>query len=354
MWLYVPNLSTSSPSAPVEPGLISASSWQFQRLEQSVWWRGKPSQSRHWFQRWKRAPFIQLLFGVMPEPSMAEDGVALWTASLAASRASLIASPASASVGKTSEISGRRLDGYSSNPARGSSSSKTSVGCFLRAARNAPGETFIAWAARLREDCSRRQKLATATNANASLSSPYWMTPRAGENDETPEAHHARRMRQDPSKRMGATGTLSIQAKQWQTPNLVDAKGGDRHSLDQAQLCHQVKQWTTPSAGDGQRGGTITDGMSGTSLTQQVNTLYSRPDLMISRVGEAHSRLRRSLNPLFVEWLMGWPPGWTLAAWTDFACSATELSRFKQRMRCALSQLGLPQPAPSLQFSLFG
>lgn len=30
MWLYIPNTSTSCPSAPEEEALISASSWQFQ------------------------------------------------------------------------------------------------------------------------------------------------------------------------------------------------------------------------------------------------------------------------------------------------------------------------------------
>jgi site-specific DNA-cytosine methylase len=71
-------------------------------------------------------------------------------------------------------------------------------------------------------------------------------------------------------------------------------------------------------------------------------------------VGGIPSKERRSLNPLFVEWLMGWPPGWTLLAWTDFACSATELSAFKARMRSALLHLGLPPPAPFVQPDLFG
>jgi hypothetical protein len=178
--------------------------------------------------------------------------------------------------------------------------------------------------------------------------------------------------------------------------------------------------WTTPSAGDGQRGGTITEAMSGTSLTQQVNTLWKTPraiegekggnwqksgnspavltltgqadqwstpsvadttggrmtrsgarsnepllkgqsDALSSRlaptlyeVGQVSSHPRRSLNPLFVEWLMGWPPGWTLGVWTDFACSATALCLFKQRMRSALSQLALPAEAPPAQLALFG
>ncbi|WP_234902282.1 hypothetical protein [Agrobacterium rubi] len=70
--------------------------------------------------------------------------------------------------------------------------------------------------------------------------------------------------------------------------------------------------------------------------------------------GGTSSPERRSLNPLFVEWLMGWPPGWTLLAWTDSGCSATELSHWKQRMRSALLSLGLPQEAPPAQLALFG
>lgn len=57
---------------------------------------------------------------------------------------------------------------------------------------------------------------------------------------------------------------------------------------------------------------------------------------------------RPKLNAAFVEWLMGWPAGWTSSA-----CSATELSRFKARMRSALSALPWPDGAPA-QLSFFG
>ncbi len=71
------------------------------------------------------------------------------------------------------------------------------------------------------------------------------------------------------------------------------------------------------------------------------------------------SRSKRRLNPLFVEWLMGWPPGHALCA-----CSEMELSHWQQRMRGALSQLPMasgpwiwlePAPQPILtQANLFG
>ena len=83
----------------------------------------------------------------------------------------------------------------------------------------------------------------------------------------------------------------------------------------------------------------------------QVNSFHRGQ--VTSNSGETSSTARQSLNPLFVEWLMGWPPGWTLLAWTDFACSETALSLYRRRMRSALSQLGLPAEAPPAQLALF-
>lgn len=45
-------------------------------------------------------------------------------------------------------------------------------------------------------------------------------------------------------------------------------------------------------------------------------------------------RAKRRLNPLFVEWLMGWPPGHALCD-----CSATEFAHWQQHMRGALSAM---------------
>ena len=182
----------------------------------------------------------------------------------------------------------------------------------------------------------------------------------------------------------------------WATPRASDAeKGGPNQKFGEGgePLTAQAVKWTTPSAGDGHRGGIITDSMSGTSLTQQVNSLwrtprsnevggyqYERgdkskptptvtgqasnlasflPDRPISTDGEESSHIRRSLNPQFVEWLMGWPPGWTLLglmppASTGSACSATALSAWKRRMRCALLSLALSDAAPPAQLSLLG
>jgi hypothetical protein len=46
------------------------------------------------------------------------------------------------------------------------------------------------------------------------------------------------------------------------------------------------------------------------------------------------SRNKRRLNPGFVSWLMGWPPGHALCG-----CSATEFTHWQQHMRGGLSRL---------------
>ncbi len=395
MWLYVPTISTSSQSAPVDSALISASNWQFQALEQSAWSRGKPSRSRNWYQQWKRAIWLQRLFGAMPEPSMAEHGVERLTASLVASRASLTVSPDASKGRTTNATSGLTLAASSSSLARGSSSSKTYPACSRRGlmkslAQSGFAETFTSLASRWREDCSRRQKLARRTKESVSLFSqwPTATTSNGGDNTNSKSV-----------KERGHGNNLTGIAMAWPTPTANDWKGsgptlersdgqmrGDRLGYATEQL------WYTPNVPNGGRtlsSDTSSTGKTADGVKRQVGLenqanwwmtprshevgqyQYSRGDktkpvetltgqalshqgLETQTDGEKSSPERRSLNPLFVEWLMGWPPGWTLLAWTDFGCSAMELFHWKQRMRSALLSLGLPQEAPPAQLALFG
>lgn len=64
--------------------------------------------------------------------------------------------------------------------------------------------------------------------------------------------------------------------------------------------------WTTPSASDSSRGGCITEKMTGTSLAQQVNTPSRIPSFALQM-----DVITGPMNPEWVEWLMGWPIGWT-------------------------------------------
>ncbi len=165
----------------------------------------------------------------------------------------------------------------------------------------------------------------------------------------------------------GHTVNLQDQVTLWYTPNVPNggrtlAEGTSPTGITadgikrQVGLENQARLWMTPRShevGNYQYSrGDKTKPVE--TLTGQASAIYSRLAQVTVKTGKMHSEERRSLNPLFVEWPMGWPPGWTLGVWTDFACSATELSRFRQRMRCALLQLGLPKAAPPVLLDLLG
>ncbi len=410
MWLHIPGAeaapSTSSPYAPAAEDSISASSWQFQLLERSAWSRGKPTRSRNWYQRWKRALWLRRLCGAMPEPSTAAHGAASWICSLAASRASRTASPDASAALTTSATCGPTPGASSCGRGRGPCSSRTSPACSRRGLtksleRSGFGETFASWASRLRQDCSRRRKSARATSASGCLSLAWPTALVADAGEKVTLASHQ-------------SGLLGA-ASRWPTPTARDHKSCEAseqtHVRNARPLSEAVGLWYTPNVPNGGR--TLSDGTSQTGMTadgikrqvglenqargwpnqsfgaggmplpaqaqqwptprshevgqyqysrgdktKPVATLtgraYSLPVPVIYPVGGIPSKERRSLNPLFVEWLMGWPPGWTLLAWTDLGCSATALCLWRRRMRCALSRLGLPHEAPPAQLGLFG
>lgn len=162
-----------------------------------------------------------------------------------------------------------------------------------------------------------------APTSDSACSSSAWPTPRNQGFEEAPETFHARNDKLAESRAKGASGLpLSIAAGIWSTPAVADVTGGRK-------------------ARSGSRAAELL-------LNGQAASLSGRRDPTTLPDGATPCSSGLQLNPLFVEWLMGWPAGWTL-----FACSGTELSRFKARMRSALSQLASP-PAPPVQLGLFG
>jgi hypothetical protein len=95
-------------------------------------------------------------------------------------------------------------------------------------------------------------------------------------------------------------------------------------------------QWSTPRASDGEKGGpNMSFGTGGTPLPAQAVRFHpSLPDLRSLAYGRELQG--RTLNPLFCEWLMGWPIGWTA-----FEFAVTESCPWRQRMRGEFSKLVL-------------
>lgn len=133
-------------------------------------------------------------------------------------------------------------------------------------------------------------------------------------------------------------------AAQWRTPSDLSKRGGSQRPEKRAAGGHsvnledQAEHWATPRATDGEKGGPNQSfGAGGTPLPAMATTFhYLHPDHQTT-LGQQFSKERRSLNPLFVEWLMGWPIGWT-------ACEPVETASclWLRRMRGALSTLASP------------
>jgi hypothetical protein len=116
-------------------------------------------------------------------------------------------------------------------------------------------------------------------------------------------------------------------ARDWPTPMANDGckpSAGNRKTAD---LTHTAAMWMTPTARDHKDGAT-------TLANTLVNSLLGRQVLVTPMAGSDTSDVRRTLNPAFVEALMGWPTGWT-----GFGSVATAWFPWLRRMRYELSQL---------------
>jgi hypothetical protein len=176
-----------------------------------------------------------------------------------------------------------------------------------------------------------------------------WPTPRASANEN-------RQTKPTPSQEAGQHGmNLATSAALWPTPQTDSfrSRGGERK--DEKGLDRMARDWPTPMANDGckpsagnRRTADLTyasrlwmtptardhkDGAT-TLANTPVNGLLGRQVLVMKVAGSGTCDVRRTLNPLFVEALMGWPTGWT-----GFAFVATAWSPWLQHMRCELSRL---------------
>jgi hypothetical protein len=271
---------------------------QFQTLERSCSWRGKPRQSKSWRRGCATATWIKRLSGRISAPSTASRGVESWIASLRESRASRGLSPESAGASVTSGTSVKNSSGSLARWDHASSSWRTSQASFGWDCPTFSGDWPTSGSMRSGA-CFRQRESVPLTSASEPSS---WPTPQSRDwKSHDPEGGG----NLERKRAKGWTEDLNSKAVNWPTPDTGCHKGSSRVGQRRGQLDEAAGQkWEGPQA--------------------RVATGPASP-----------SGSTRRLNPAFVEWLMGLPDGWT-----DSECSATAWTRWSRLMRGLLSQGG--------------
>lgn len=332
-WLYIPpetlrgkqtHACTASPSAPEQEESTSGLPLPAPNIALFVTSSAKPMLRPSSWRGWKTRPWIARLSGTTSPPLTAVRGVERWILSRADIRASHFPSRANARARMIPAIYGPTSPGSSGNANPNGCFWKTSP--IISTSDIARSEaSWRSWATGLRRDCLQRQKLVRRTNASGCL---FWPTPNVAGGGNPPgilirKGNHFVR----PSGKKAHLG-LDQAAKMW-PPRSQWPQGSHR------------SQWPTPAARDAKgansREHVEVNGTGRRHMDQLANfAVHSRPAREITRDGCDASQTPRTLNPLFVEALMGWPTGWT-----GFGSVATAWSHWLQHMRFEFCLLGL-------------
>ena len=145
------------------------------------------------------------------------------------------------------------------------------------------------------------------SNSRKALKKRMWLTPRVLEVDESPENFRRRMNSKRPNDRKDGFGSLTMQVKaleKWPTPTTMDTITRSKESYLKVQnrprqgknltKLGDIIYWPTPMSSE-HKANRQTRENHQNGLTQAV--------LATETGGQ--------LNPTWVEWLMGWPLGWT-------------------------------------------
>lgn len=318
----------------------------------SVMSKGKPMQHQSLSSAWRKGTWIRRLSGMMLPPSMANNGVVSLILSLRASRANRGVTQGN---GRGSRTNG----GYGVTSPRSYARwhpDTSSWRMFLASLEGEPvtySETWPAWGSMRSGVCSVRRAWEPPTFGSGFSFLPPTPTtmpeaPQKGSNQKatppclldaagvwpTPTAADAER---HSNTYMRGNPTLIGAVRMWPTPTICgneNRRGSSPTSGDGLETA--VKKWPTPRVG-GLIGGSGSREMMGTKVrrgeiseeeaTQIAGTqvLWRTPvarDFRETVRGAGNFRAHDKegslpdqaggkLNPDWVEWLMGWPIGWT-------------------------------------------
>ena len=207
-------------------------------------------------------------------------------------------------------------------------------------------ETWPRWGLMRDGECWAQQTLARRTKETES---GLWPTPNC--------PNGGRRVPDDAEIRGGRTPTaykngkkmqvgLEQAVKWWPTPTKSDGTGGpgNQGRAGGLNLRTAVSKWPTPKANDAEKRGNfdVTNPRNGlpaavkrymtptASIGSKCGGRHKgKADTLASQIAEIENMEQTStgqLNPTWVEWLMGWPEGWTdLKPWGTDKCQSVPL-----------------------------
>lgn len=260
----------------------------------------KQAQSNSWLRAWKRGGWTTRLFGRISTPSEAEIGAAAFRASLLEYPANPTALPEKGSAPTTRETSGLLQQGSFEMFSPGGSFSKTSPESSPTTS-SASARNYQLWVTALRKSSSQRRKLGHPISGKDSLSWP------------TPTAHEAGTLNQ--SATGGPAQNLAVTAREW-----GKAKGFFPSSRP-ATAAEEPGTAKTAHAGE----------------TGAQPATHGEPSSVPGQTSP-----RRSLNPRFVAWLMGWGPGWISLA--PLNSDSQEMALYRNRPLTPSGSFNWPIP----------
>ena len=273
-------------SAPESGDSISDSPPDFGRLadhlEQSAWWRGKPSPSRVWEKRCKKGGWISVLFGA----EISETFPSNPSLELIGYQGDILANPSQSAENDEARTIGD-ICGPSSNDSSGlfdleecfsrtwpDTSHSVSVMCL---------QTWKDLVSDVRSACTQRRKSTRRIDENGSLSSA-WPTATVGDSRNSANCTANRK------KTGHHSGTTLVDAVRiWPTPAARDWKDTPGMSRDR----------------DGRKGGRL-DQLPRLVYATEAEQSGPQDQEKLKQTGS-----RPVLSPAWVETLMGFPIGWT-------------------------------------------
>ena len=321
-YLYVPGLAESR---------SDSESFLATDTEPFVMSRGKPMQRRSLERAWKTKPWMSRLSGLTLEPSTAARGVAKWILLLPDTLASRLALPADDVEPMIPDICGLMLGESLKRPKLLTASAKTLRGISVSdLSKYEPN--YKIWATQCRGQCLARRKLARLIGVSGCSS---WPTARGADSANAANTTAGRK----PGHKYHDGDTLVDATRMWPTPRSSMNENRTTHPAPTHGKTHgrvlagEAAQWATPTGRDHKDGACAdanvpTNALLGrqalrtpmpgdTCSTDGQNLNLPWPSPRPSKTDKLECNTRnatgkgRKLNPLFVEWLMNFPSGWS-------------------------------------------